>query len=548
MSLCLQDIKPTNNKTGDIMQKRAVLIFGAIFTVFTVLYLQVYMIASNEGYKEQAVGQHTQTEILSSERGDIYDRNGTPMILSEESLYIVINPKERIYVSEILAACEISAQQLYDKLKIEQVFSLKVVNEELLAANYISYRQTDRSDLEYIASNIIGYTDIDGIGVSGIEKSYDLLLSGGGESFVLNYEINGYNQVGSDAEIEVYSVEGRDSSVTLTIDKQIQEIVEEFGGAVIEKGAIVISMVETGEIVASASFPSQNPTDIVGDMQNENLPLINRAFMPYNVGSVFKIVVAAAALDTNTAIESEFICDGDVEIGGVVFRCHEREGHGELDFMEAIAVSCNPYFIELGNRVGYNEIYTLANLLGFNSSVSFATGLNTSSGYLPVPDPDSSDILYSNIYFGQGELLATPVQLNSLMATVANGGYYNPPTLVKSTTENGITTEPDKTASKKVISSGTVALLTDALVSVVEEGSGAKAYTDQFSVAGKTGSAQTGQFVGDSEIVHAWFSGFYPANNPKYAITILVEEGVYGSEVAAPLFTKIAAEIKRLAL
>ncbi len=530
------------------MKKRAVFIFGAIFAVFTVLYLQVYMISNNEEYKEQAIGQQTQTEILSSERGNIFDRNKTPINLSVENLYIVINPAERIYVAEILAACEISAQELYDKLKTQRVFSLQVINEELIENDYISYLQTDRSDNSYLLSNIIGYTNIDGVGVSGVEKSFDSLLSTGGESFILNYEINGYNQVGSDAKIEVFSTEGAGGNVVLTIDKQIQEIVEEFGGEVIEKGAVVVSEVKTGEIVATATFPSQNPQNIAADMQDENLPLINRAFMGYNVGSVFKIVVAAAALETNTEINSEFLCDGDIEIGGVVFRCHDRDGHGELDFMEAIAVSCNPYFIELGNRVGYSEIYTLANILGFNSETNFADNLTSVSGYLPYPDAEKSDILYSNIYFGQGELLATPIQLNSLMATVANDGYYNPPTLIKSTIENGIEVEAIKTASKKVISSGTAALLTDALVGVVEEGSGKKAYTEYFSVAGKTGSAQTGQYSGETEIVHAWFSGFYPANNPKYAITILVEEGVYGSEVAAPLFTKIATEIERHAL
>ncbi len=530
------------------MKIRAIFIFCMIFAVFTALYLRVYIISTDEGYKEQAIGQQSESEVLSSERGNIYDRNGTPLIANEESLYIVINPAERIYVSEILAACEITAQQLYDKLKTEQVFSLKVENEEMISNNYLRYIQSSRSDLSYIASNILGYTDIDNVGVSGIEKSFNDLLSEGGESYVVNYQTNGFNHVGSDASLDLIAVDGKNSGVTLTLDRQIQEIVEEMGSDVIERGAIVISKVSSGEIVASATFPAQNPADIESDMQNENLPLINRAFMSYNVGSVFKIVVAAAALETNTPINSEFICDGDMEIGGVVFRCHERDGHGELDLMGAIEVSCNPYFIELGNNVGYNEIYALANIMGFNTDTNFATGINSVTGYLPTPNPENSDILYSNIYFGQGELLATPVQLNSLMATVANDGIYNPPTLILETTENGATTEMEKVAPKRVISAGTAALLTDALVGVVEEGSATKAYTSQFSVAGKTGSAQTGQYSGETEKVHAWFSGFYPANNPKYAITILIEEGIYGSEVAAPLFTQIASEIERLVL
>ena len=183
----------------------------------------------------------------------------------------------------------------------------------------------------------------------------------------------------------------------------------------------------------------------------------------------------------------------------------------------------------------------MAENLGFGASAELAPGLFSAAGNLPGSSELSSKAALASFSFGQGKLLATPVQIAALAAAVANGGFSVTPKLVLGTTdENGKLSAAPIYEKNRVMSEAAAKKLREMMISVVEEGSGANAKPNRGGAGGKTASAQTGQYDKDgNEIVHAWFAGFYPAEEPKYAIAVFAEGMNSGSDFAAPVFKKI---------
>ena len=259
--------------------------------------------------------------------------------------------------------------------------------------------------------------------------------------------------------------------------------------------------------------------------------------------------MAAAALESGYGRYTPYTCKGYEDVDGHIFYCHWRNGHGEIDLQKAIEVSCNPFFIDLGLRVGGKRIASMAREIGFSRAAQFTDDIKTQSGTLPDDAELSLDTAVANFSFGQGSLTATPIQVAQMICTVANGGYAVTPRLVEGFTDDGKTYYEHTAAyaPSQVFSKRTSDILRECLVSNVEEGSGVKAKPSFGTAGGKTASAQTGVYETpgeeDSEIVHAWFAGYFPAETPKYAIVVLVEGGESGSDTAAPIFKEIADEI-----
>ena len=177
-------------------------------------------------------------------------------------------------------------------------------------------------------------------------------------------------------------------------------------------------------------------------MDNENAPFLNRALCAYSVGSVFKLVTAAAALESGFTSGYMYCCSGSTEIYGQRFRCHNMAGHGLLDMENAMVNSCNPYFINLSQILTADAFHQTAEQLGFGIPISLADGFSSSAGYLQSVQELHVEAEKANLAFGQGKLLATPLHIAAMTACIANDGVYHMPWLLRGETTDGVTLQP----------------------------------------------------------------------------------------------------------
>ena len=334
----------------------------------------------------------------------------------------------------------------------------------------------------------------------------------------------------------------------LTIDAEMQKLLERIVKLNIRAGAAVILETETGNIKAMTSVPEFSPDDISEDISAADAPLLNRALNPYSVGSVFKIVTAAACLENGFDAEKQYNCTGSITVGQNTFNCINEKGHGQVDMERALEVSCNCYFIHAGLEVGGDKILEMAEKLGFGKSTELAGGIVSAAGKLPSERNLASPAATANFAFGQGELMATPVQIACMVSAIANGGTYLEPKLVIGLTNaEGEVSQPAESGnSYRAVSDQTAEILKNYMISVVENGSGKSAKPENGGAGGKTATAQSGWYDDEGEIYHTWFAGFYPAEDPKYTIVLIKEDGNSGSKDCAPLFKQIVDGIDEL--
>ncbi len=534
-------------------EKRTIGVYFAIILLFVALMARVFAITGNEWISDVSAEQGRYILPVSTKRGDIYDSSGRLVVNTESENIIVLHlsigdtPSDELvdFVKEQPNSDEIMAEIMtYKPVVIRTDSTTDIPEQSAVIKTYNRYSDNQ------IAPHIVGYVDSSMNGMTGIEAGFNSFLLQNTVNTSVAFTVDGIGTVfpGTGAEI-INETQGEDLGIMLTIDKEIQQIAEKVAAEYLDSGAIVIADVKTGEIKASVSMPTYNPYDIEASLYDEGSPLINRAFYEYNVGSTFKLVVAAVALESGITSDHTHDCIGYTDIDGQIFRCNNLAGHGELSMQQAITVSCNPYFIELGIEVGYEAIYEMADALGFGKEQIFADGLSGNSGVLPIPSDVHVDAEVGNISFGQGRLMATPTQIAQAVAIIANGGTAPTLSLVKGICDkDGVLIESYRANSViTAMSEETAQFIIDSMIKVVEEGSGIKAQPEIGGAGGKTGSAQTGWIdeFGD-EVVQAWFTGFFPADNPQYVISVLDEGGVYGSETSAPIFKKIVDEINKI--
>jgi penicillin-binding protein 2 len=283
-------------------------------------------------------------------------------------------------------------------------------------------------------------------------------------------------------------------------------------------------------------------------LSSSEYPLLNRAIQcDYPLGSVFKVVTASAGLDKGKVTpDKTFYCSGLFFLGGHIFRCWKEDGHGAVNIQNALKYSCNVYFYQLGRLVGGEDLANYSMKYGFGQP----TGIDIPgeiSGLVPnrmwklvtkrEPWYEGETI---NFAIGQGFLKVTPIQVARMMAAVANGGYLVEPHLVRRIEEVDIAQE------KKIpvgVPNEIIDLIKSGLVDVVNapDGTGKRAAIPGVTVAGKTGTAQTG-----TDKTHAWFSGFAPAEDPKYALVVLLEFGGKGGLRATQAAHDIFMQLKNL--
>ena len=398
-----------------------------------------------------------------------------------------------------------------------------------------------------LCPHIIGYTDYSHEGVTGIEKDYNSFLKSIPNQITLKtyYDAAGNRLLGKGTVLDK-SRQCTNSGVCLTIDKDIQNIVQSSAKS-IEKGAVIVMKANSGEICASASFPAFNPNRMERYVNDEkNRPLMNRALLRYNVGSVFKVVVCLAALEQGIGVQTKFPCKGYIHCGGVTFHCHKEDGHGMPDMREALAVSCNTYFIALAKRVGYQKITEICKRLGLEQSIKLSDSLVAQAGELPSEKNLHSPAALANFSFGQGELMCSPLWLAILYSSIFNGGYYVAPKLVKGTAINGRLQASDTPVKKEVFHSQNAYTVLTMLRYAVIHGTGQQANSDNYAVAGKTATAQTGYFEKNKEKLISYFVGLTAIKGDKYTIVVMCEGGTSGSADCVPVFKEICEKMYSL--
>ena len=254
-------------------------------------------------------------------------------------------------------------------------------------------------------------------------------------------------------------------------------------------------------------------------------------------------VLAAAALEegqTGLAID----CPGYTLLDGQVYRCASGVAHGETDLAGALEKSCNGYFIRLGQSLGAEKVREMAARLGFGQAVYLAGGLHAAAGVLPETEQLSSSGALANFSFGQGELLATPVQIAGMMNAIASDGIYRTPTFLLGTVDEKTGVLVDKPARsaavQRAFSEDTAETLRALLCGVVDEGTGREAAPVYETAGGKTGTAQTGQFTEEGEEkMNLWFAGFYPAEHPAYTVVVLQDGQTDPAFSSAKIFSKV---------
>lgn len=480
-------------------------------------------------------------------RGMIYDRNMKPLVNRETHTVLIVNPTEDAMTAlkEQLSADEYVTAQGNAETGRPFLFQCDNYNGECAdIEEVIVYDRYSESDT---AVHLIGYLDSAGNGVSGIEKAFDSLLKEYSGTFSVRYNADASGKVlggmGLETVNENYDSQG---GIVLTIDSEIQRACENaMKWNNLEKGAVVVLDVKTSEILAMASAPVYDRENLSAALENEDSPFLNRALEAYAVGSVFKPVVAVAALEKDTDTGVVFNCDGCSEVSGVNFNCHKRSGHGMNDMSSAMAVSCNSYFISLGQSAGAENIILSASALGFGKEIELCDSMISDAGNLPsVQEIDSLPAL-ANLSFGQGSLLATPLQIAAAYCAFANGGYYRDPYVLKNMVdgEGQVTAYYKNEINNKVIPDSICSEIVGMLAETVENGSGKLASPMTGNASGKTATAETGRTDGNKKIVNTWFAGFYPSENPEYVIVVFREDGNSSATDCAPVFRDIADNI-----
>ncbi len=506
-----------------------------IVLVFILLMLRIGFIQFVQGnfLKEKAYQQQTINQIISPKRGNIYDSTGKALAIGAQVDTITINPtkikkddKEKVAKAlaeifelnydEILqkVTSDTQVETIIKKVKQEKVEQLKQWMEENKLSIGINIDEDTKRYYPYssVASNVIGFCGNDNQGLSGIEAKWESVLTGTPGKIVSS---KGSDQREIPNAEETYISAENGSDLTLTIDLNVQSIVEKYLKQAVEenrctRGGNVIAMnPKTGDILAMASYPdydlnspytpNSNLAKTYDSLSTEEKSIalskmwINKSVgETYEPGSTFKVITAAVALEeniTSTDKADDFYCKGYEQVADYKISCWANNPHGVQSLRKALCNSCNPAFMQLGKRIGASTLYKYYNAFGlFNSTNSGLYGEQSSIFY----NLDKvADVELATMSFGQ-RFNVTPLQMITAISCVANDGILMKPRIVKEITnpDTNTVTEVPVTQVRQVISKQTAEKAKSLMESVVTSGSGRHAAVSGYSIGGKTGTSE----------------------------------------------------------
>jgi penicillin-binding protein 2 len=563
------------------------------------IYLQVI---TGEELRRLSLNNSIRLQSIDPPRGVVYDRNGKVLVDNRPSFDVSIILKDAEPLEQTLeklsSYIQIPAADLMSTITHTKgrSFYKPIVLKQDIGRNALAALEAHKYDLpgvavkvnlrrNYInkryAAHLIGYlSEInpeelksgsypdcrsgDLIGKFGAEKTYENYLRGqrGGRQVEVN--VNG--QVVRVLKT-VLATPG--NSVYLTVDQLVQQKAEELLEGV--TGAVVAMEVNSGGILAMASSPTFDQSAFVGGISRENWtslitnpfrPMSNRAIQgEYPPGSTYKIITALAGLQENVIdTDTIFHCPGFYKFGNRVYRCWKKGGHGKVDIFKAVAQSCDVFFYQVGEQLGVDRLAWYAKASGLGSPTGIQLD-HEASGLIPtaawkqqrtgVPWQRGETL---SLAIGQGFNLTTPLQMATLIAAVANDGkFYKPIILdaIKSIDGSIVYQEMPQVVGKLPVSEDTLNIVKEGLWLAVngEKGTARRIKMKHIQISGKTGTSQVVSRRDDEQEeeentgahlkAHAWFVAYAPSDDPRIAVSVIVEHGEHGSGAAAPIAREI---------
>jgi stage V sporulation protein D (sporulation-specific penicillin-binding protein) len=549
-------------------RKRLLIVVIAFFTLLTIITVKLVSImtvqADDYGYRARAVQERERS--IKAKRGSIYDRNGVVLAGNQAvcSISVIHNqiedPETVIRVlSEKLELPEEDVRRRVEKRSVREKIKSNVDKEladEIRAMNLAGVMIDEDYKRYYpystLASHVLGFTGSDNQGIVGLEVYYDDLLMG--ENGSINTVTNARGiEVENMAERRVEGTAGQ--NLVTSIDINIQQYITQKALEVLEKKqakrvCIIVMNPQNGEIYALADVPEYNLNEpftlnyetgeaVTQDMRNQmwrNYCISDT----YEPGSTFKIVTATTAFEQGVLrVEDQFYCPGYHIVEDRRIRCHKVAGHGAETFRDGIMNSCNPVFMQVGERIGVDGFYKGLKKLGLFEQTG--VDLPGEANSIFHKQENVGPVELATMSFGQSFQI-TPLQLMRAAAAVVNGGNLVTPHFgVYTTDENNNVTEVLKYETKTgAVSEATSETMKELLEAVVAEGTGHRAYIAGYSIGGKTATSE--KLPRSENRYISSFLGFSPADNPQVMTLILIDEpqGIYyGGTIAAPVVSEI---------
>ena len=565
-----------------ISRLRRKLLVASAFAVVLLLALLVnlYYVSIVKGpeYAKMAQRQWQSSLSLKAERGKILDRNSNVLAESYTTYMVCVNPqaitedadRERIanilstllnvnYETIIAKMTKINPKdgKYYQQVKIKDqvesnVIAQLVTFQENRAISY--YADVKRNYPEgNLFGQLLGFTNVDGDGQTGVELSYNSILSGVDGKQMAETDRDG-NEIPGGESSYIAPIGG--ASVQMTVDTGIQgflqSALEEAARTNLAKYAYgVVMNPKTGEIYAISSYPTIDPnhpprTDAETLLDLSRQRMVTETYEP---GSVFKIVTLAAALDSGTVNDAtSFNCKGSLNVLGQKIKCWRTRGHGKETLAQAVQNSCNPAFMSMALKTGTDRFYEYIYAFGMNDKTGVGIGGETTGKVTHRKYIRDTDL--ARIGFGQS-ISCTGLQMAAAVCAAINGGELLKPYYVQDVvaTDGTVLEHHEREVVRQVISAETSAQIRKYLTGVVDAGSGKNAAIPGYSVGGKTGTSQKYDENGkvSSTLLVASFVGFAPADDPEYLCMIIVDEPqvpvVYGSTVAAPYVQQVLKNV-----
>lgn len=560
------------------IRKRIFLLLLLLAILFAGLGVKIGLLTTvdSASLTQRGIRQWTRDGIVYARRGKIMDTNGQVLVMSTTAYTVSANPKKisnvQRFADAVCPVLEIDAKSAQEKLadqsKASVTLKRQVPRETVDRLRALQLDEATATDASLNAlvfsedvrryyprgaflSQVLGLTNIDSVGQSGLEQQYEDLLKGTAGRILTSVDAKS-RRLYDDETLYVEPQEG--NSLKLTVDANIQEVCEKAMRecyAVNKAKAVetLVMDVQTGAILAMCIKPDYDPnspprSDVSALQELMRIRLISDAYEP---GSTFKVLTAAAALDSGvTTPDDKFYCSAKIVVDGDTIRCWGSP-HKDETMADGLRNSCNPVFVELALRMGQETMYKYLQTFGLGRKTQ--VDLQGEGNGILIGAKFVKNVDLARIGFGQS-VAVTPIQLLTAACSVINGGRLMRPYILKEVIAADGTvvsrTQPKVTAN--TVSEKTSQTMRELLESVVERGGAKNAAIVGYRIGGKTGTAQVyknGKIVRNVHI--GSFFGFAPADNPRIAVLVIVDEADmpvdYGGTTAAPYARQILADV-----
>ena len=586
--------KRNSEPIGTLSKKKRMekeMIIAILLLTLLVVRIGFIQFVQGEELQSMAYMQQTLDRNINPKRGTIYDATGktilavsstvetitvTPTTIKEEDREKIATALSNIFsldYEKVLkkVSKKSSIETIIKKVDKEKADELRVWMQDNNITTGINIDEDTKRYYPFnnLASQIIGFCGSDNQGLEGIEALYDKTLKGSTGKITKLRDAKG-EDIDNTSEDYVKAIDGDD--LVLTIDSTIQGIAEKYlkeaciDNKCTDGGNIIIMNPKNGDILALAGYPNYNLNEpyspntdelksiwdtLSQEDKTKNMQAMwrNKAISDtYEPGSTFKLVTASASLEEKIAEvdkTGEFCCTGGIEIAGVRMKCWRYyRPHGSESLREALMNSCNPVFIGLGQKLGVHTYYSYLEKFGFLRKTGI--DLPGEAGSIFLKEEKVGPVELGTIAFGQ-RFEVTPIQMITMVSTIANGGTYVQPRVVKATIdgETGERKEVEVIKKDRVISEETAKNILSMMESVVAEGTGKNSQVKGYRIGGKTGTSEDG--VNTGKYVTS-FIGVAPISDPSVAVLITLynptgEGGHQGGGVAAPIGSQIFGEV-----